>query len=60
MRACIGGDLNYLKSLIEMYGLNTKIRTVWELEQERLSLAKFKEKIEAELVAGSGHRNPEK
>ncbi|MAP23892.1 MAG: hypothetical protein CL582_23420 [Alteromonadaceae bacterium] len=59
MRACIGGDLSYLKSLIEMYGLNTKIRTVWELEQERLSLAKFKKRITLEFIAKSGNDNPE-
>ena len=58
MRACIGGDLNYLKSLIEMYGLNTKIRTVWELEQERLWLRKFEEKIKTEPPAKSGHDGP--
>lgn len=60
MRACIGGDLDYLKSLIEMYGLNTKIRTVWELEQERLSLAKFEEKIKAEPIIEPGHCGPGK
>ena len=50
MKACIGGDLNYLRALIEMYGLDTKIRTVWELEQERLFLDKFKEKIGKEAL----------
>jgi len=58
MRACIGGDLNYLKSLIEMYGLNTKIRTVWELEQERLWLRKFEEKTKTKPPAKSEHDGP--
>ena len=44
-RIYVGGDLEYLERLIEMYGLNIKIRTVWELEMERLSLIKVKKEM---------------
>jgi len=37
-KVCISGDLAYLERLVEMYGMNTKIRTVWEKEKQRVAI----------------------
>jgi len=33
----IGGDIDYLKDLVERYGGEAEVKTVWEGEKKRLS-----------------------